>query len=236
MEFAWYGSLPWPPVWSSGQNSCLQIRSPGFDSRHYQKNRVVGLEGVHSASWVQLRSYLKEKSGSCLENREYFRRYPSRWPRGTLYLRKLAITSPTSGGRSVGIVRSRTQTWSLFLVGFPIQMQRNKPFIVFSHTPLCSAESICYRKYIVKCWPRPAIMSPPWAHGLPLRGSESLFRGNALHKIAMFPAGWPWGRTAAVQCALRCKRAYELLLLWRRDSPGNQELNVRRLNPVPEDW
>jgi hypothetical protein len=27
-----------------------------------------------------------------------------------LYPHKLAITSPTSGGRSVGIVRSRTQT------------------------------------------------------------------------------------------------------------------------------
>jgi hypothetical protein len=34
----------------------------------------------------------------------------SRWPRGTLHPQKLAITSPTSGGRSVGIVRSRTQT------------------------------------------------------------------------------------------------------------------------------
>jgi hypothetical protein len=28
---------------------------------------------------------------------------------GTLYPHKLAITSPASGGRSVGIVRSRTQ-------------------------------------------------------------------------------------------------------------------------------
>jgi hypothetical protein len=34
---------------------------------------------------------------------------PSRWPRGTLYPQKLAVTSPTSGGRSVGVVRSRTQ-------------------------------------------------------------------------------------------------------------------------------
>jgi hypothetical protein len=30
--------------------------------------------------------------GSCLENREYGRRDPSRWPRGTLYPQKLAIT------------------------------------------------------------------------------------------------------------------------------------------------
>jgi hypothetical protein len=31
------------------------------------------------------------------------------WPRDTLYPQKLAHTSPTSGGRSVGIVRSRTK-------------------------------------------------------------------------------------------------------------------------------
>jgi hypothetical protein len=37
----------------------------------------------------------------------------SHWPRGTLYPQKLALTSPTSGGRLVGIVRSRTQTTEL---------------------------------------------------------------------------------------------------------------------------
>jgi hypothetical protein len=42
-------------------------------------------------------------------NRDYGRRDPSRWPRGTLYPQKLALTSPTSGSRSVDIVRSRTQ-------------------------------------------------------------------------------------------------------------------------------
>jgi hypothetical protein len=36
--------LPRPPLWSSGQSSWLQIRRPGFDSRHYQKKKVVGLE------------------------------------------------------------------------------------------------------------------------------------------------------------------------------------------------
>jgi hypothetical protein len=33
-----------------------------------------------------------------------------RWPRITLYPQKLALTSPTSGGRSVGMVRLRTKT------------------------------------------------------------------------------------------------------------------------------
>jgi hypothetical protein len=43
-----------------------------------------------------------------LENRDY-RRDPSRWPHGTIYPQKLALTSPTCGSRSVGIGRSRTQ-------------------------------------------------------------------------------------------------------------------------------
>jgi hypothetical protein len=50
-----------------------------------------------------------ESSGSGLEIREYCRRDPSCWPRGTLYLQKLTLTSPTSGGHSAGIVLSRTQ-------------------------------------------------------------------------------------------------------------------------------
>jgi hypothetical protein len=44
-----------------------------------------------------------------LEIREYSRRDLSRWPRDTFYPQKLALTSPTSDGRSVGIVRLRTK-------------------------------------------------------------------------------------------------------------------------------
>jgi hypothetical protein len=40
---------------------------------------------------------------------EYGRRDPSRCPCGTLYLQKLALSSPTSGGCSVGIVCSWTE-------------------------------------------------------------------------------------------------------------------------------
>jgi hypothetical protein len=53
-------------------------------------------------------------SPSASFHREYGRRDPSRWPRGTLYSQKLAITLPTSGGRSVGIVCSRTQIMEFF--------------------------------------------------------------------------------------------------------------------------
>jgi hypothetical protein len=51
----------------------------------------------------------RKSSGCGLENRECRRKYPLYWPRNTLYPQKLALTSPTSGGRSVGIVRSRTK-------------------------------------------------------------------------------------------------------------------------------
>jgi hypothetical protein len=51
----------------------------------------------------------RKSSGSGLESREYGRRDSSLLPRGTLYLQKLALTLPTIGGHSVGIVRSWTQ-------------------------------------------------------------------------------------------------------------------------------
>jgi hypothetical protein len=51
-----------------------------------------------------------------LENRDYGRGDPLRWPRDTLYQLKLALTSPTGCGRSVGIVRLRTKTTEFFIV------------------------------------------------------------------------------------------------------------------------
>jgi hypothetical protein len=46
----------------------------------------------------------RKSSVSGLDNLEYGRRDPSQWPRDTLYQKKLALTSLTSGVRSVGIV------------------------------------------------------------------------------------------------------------------------------------
>jgi hypothetical protein len=51
-----------------------------------------------------------------LEIREYGRRDLSHWPHGTLYPQKLALTSPTSGGRSVGIVRHGVFTYECIYI------------------------------------------------------------------------------------------------------------------------
>jgi hypothetical protein len=80
-----------------------------FDSRHYQILwEVVGLERGPL-------SYLNEKVAAPVKKtRINDRGDPLRWPRDTLYQQKLAPTSPTSGGRSVGIVRLRTISHGVF--------------------------------------------------------------------------------------------------------------------------
>jgi hypothetical protein len=50
---------------------------------------------------------------------------------------KLAITSPTSGGRSVGIVRSRTQTMELSLVFFYLRNKQDKRRLYTSRNKWC---------------------------------------------------------------------------------------------------
>jgi hypothetical protein len=51
----------------------------------------------------------RKSSGSGLEYREYGRGDPFRWLHNILCPQKLALTLPTSCGRSVGIVRSKTK-------------------------------------------------------------------------------------------------------------------------------
>jgi hypothetical protein len=122
----------WPPLGSSDQSFWQQIQRSGFDSRRYQIFwEVVGLERGPLSLMSTIKELLERKSsGSGLENRDDGRRDPSRWPHVTptavgirhaghmspLYPQKLALTSPTNGGRSVGIIRSRTQTTDLFLL------------------------------------------------------------------------------------------------------------------------
>jgi hypothetical protein len=102
-----------PPLWSSDQSSWLQIRRA-----LQEKKKVVGLErGPLSLVSTTEELLGRNSSGSGLESREYGRRHSSRWPRSTLYpQKKLALTSLTSGGRSVRIARLRTEA-TKFLLG-----------------------------------------------------------------------------------------------------------------------
>jgi hypothetical protein len=94
------------------------MQRSGFDYRRYQIIRkVVRLErGPLSLVSTHEELLRRKSSGSVLESREYSHRDPSRWPRGTKYPQKLALTSSTSGGRSVCIVRWRIQTTEFSLV------------------------------------------------------------------------------------------------------------------------
>jgi hypothetical protein len=114
------------------KRSWLQIQRSGFDSWHYQVFwEVVGLKWGPLSLMSTIEELLGSKSsGSSLENWEYGRRDPPRLPRGTLYLQKLALTSPTSSGCYVGIVHSRTKATD-FVFGSFVSMRSSRYFLTF---------------------------------------------------------------------------------------------------------
>jgi hypothetical protein len=91
-------------------------RGPGFDFQRYQIFwEIVGLAWGPPSLVSTIEELLGRKSsGSDLENREHGRGDPLRWPRDNLYQQKLSLTSPTSGRRSVGVVRLQTKTTQVF--------------------------------------------------------------------------------------------------------------------------
>jgi hypothetical protein len=95
-------------------------RGPGFGSRCYQNFwEVVGLERVPLSLVSTTEELLgRNSSGFGLENREYGRGDPLRWPRDTLHPQKLALTSPTSGGSSVGIILLRAKSTEFVAVTY----------------------------------------------------------------------------------------------------------------------
>jgi hypothetical protein len=60
----------------------------------------------------------RKSSGSGLENRDYNRRESAVLTTRHLYPQKLALTSPASGGRSVGTVPSRTKATEFIILFF----------------------------------------------------------------------------------------------------------------------
>jgi hypothetical protein len=69
------------------------------------------------------------------------RRNPSRLPRDTLYAQTLALNSPTSGGLSVGIVRSRTQATEFSFFSFITERDQIR-------NSVCSLQFLCARSTV----------------------------------------------------------------------------------------
>jgi hypothetical protein len=112
------------PLWSSCQSSWLQIQRSGLDSRRYQIFWVVGLKRCPLSLVSTIEELLERKNnGSGPESREYSRRSPLRWPCDTPLSAKVGTNFIDKGGRSVGIVRSRTQaTLSFVNVSFIVRL------------------------------------------------------------------------------------------------------------------
>jgi hypothetical protein len=97
--------------------SWLQTQRSVFDSRHYQIFwEVLSLERGPLSLVSTIEELLGRKnSDSGLEDRDYGPRDSPRWAGDTLHTQQFLLSSPTSGGRSVGIVRSRTKATELLL-------------------------------------------------------------------------------------------------------------------------
>jgi hypothetical protein len=114
------------------------------------------LQGVHCLAfhWQYSTPFLSwcKKRNSGLEIREYGRGDPLRWPRHTLYPQKLALTSPTSGGRSVGIVRSRTKAteFVLFCKTMNSFKERSLPRLSTMCTRPCKVDTVCDRSRLLQ--------------------------------------------------------------------------------------
>jgi hypothetical protein len=83
-----------------------------------------------------------------LEIRDYSRRDPSLWPRGTLYPQKFAITSQTSSDRSVGIVRLRTKATEFSLVFYAAYIFMVEMFLFLNMVRIVH----CSKPYCLVIW------------------------------------------------------------------------------------
>jgi hypothetical protein len=98
----------------------------------------VGLEWAPLSLVITIEELLgRNSSGSSLESREYGHGDPLHWPCGTLCPQKLALTSLTSGGRSVGIVRSWTQATEVFFVPYRLCVEKRFVVVVATIIQLC---------------------------------------------------------------------------------------------------
>jgi hypothetical protein len=102
-----------PPPWSIGQSSWLQIqrsrvRIPALP--HFLRSGGSGTGSTQPREDNWGATWMEKVAAPVLKSEINGRGDPLRWPRDTLYRQKLALILPTSGGRSVGIVRLLTKS------------------------------------------------------------------------------------------------------------------------------
>ena len=109
-----------PPLLSSGQSFWLQIqrsrvRSPALPDFLSSSGSGTGSTQPHK---VKLTSYLNKKSSGSRFRKQRLTAVGTRCANHVtpFYPQKLALTSPTGSGRSVGMVRSRTKATEFSLV------------------------------------------------------------------------------------------------------------------------
>ena len=101
-----------PPLWSSGQSFWLQIQRSRV--RFQALPDFLSISGSETGS-TQPRelnwgaTWIKKVAAPVQKTEINGRGDLLPWPREPLYPQKLALTSPTGGGRSVGIFHSRTK-------------------------------------------------------------------------------------------------------------------------------
>jgi hypothetical protein len=109
-NYTWRRVSPWPPLWSIGQSSWLQIQRsrvqlPALSDFLRGSGSGKGFTQPREDNWGAVsRNWLLRSRKARLTARGD----SLRWPRDTLYPQSLTLTSPTSCGRSGGIVRLRT--------------------------------------------------------------------------------------------------------------------------------
>jgi hypothetical protein len=137
----------------------LVVRVPGYRSNVRVRFPVLSdfLTNSVSGTGSTQEPFERKSSGSGLESREYGRWDPSRWPRVTLYQQKLALTSSSSGGRSVGL-RPRC---SGSLLGRYASYSHTVSYKVFySHKNLAKYFSGCSNNFRNECEPHYSILMP----------------------------------------------------------------------------
>ena len=110
----------WPPLWSSGQSFWLQIqrsrvRFPALPDFLSSSGSGTGSTQPREINWGA--TWIKKVAAPGLEKQRLTAVGTRCADHVTpLYPQKLALTSPTGGGRSVGIVRSRTKATEMYVL------------------------------------------------------------------------------------------------------------------------